>query len=159
MRTAARCISAIVLLALGYLAGSAELFSPVTASAQLEAEPGLSRDAAEQVNSAINSLTEAGAALQREGLYSAATQGINAFAVTVGGVNALEDLEAGRGVDPETFAALYADMAIDSVAEHLGKDEQGRVTYKNKVVRLYPVSRLQSLFQRRMKLAGSSVVP
>jgi len=83
-----------------------------------------------------------------------ATEGVNAFAVTTGGVDAMDDLEKGRGVDPETFAALYAGQANKEVADSLDHDDQGRLTYKNKVIRMYPVSRLKELFQERLRYAG-----
>ena len=85
-----------------------------------------------------------------------ATKGLNAFAVSCGGVNALDDLEAGNGVDPETFAGLYAGLAKPDVAAQLGRDDQGRITYKNKIVRMYPVSRLKKLFATRLKYSGEN---
>ena len=57
---------------------------------------------------------------------------INAFLVLSGGGNALDDLESGHGVDPETFAALYAGLAIPEIGDHLAKDDQSRLTYKGK---------------------------
>ncbi|MEO1982765.1 MAG: hypothetical protein ABGZ24_19825, partial [Fuerstiella sp.] len=45
--------------------------------------------------------------------------GTNYFAVSVGGIDAIRDLEEGRGVDPETYAALYAGYARPEVAKHL----------------------------------------
>ena len=90
--------------------------------------------------------------------------GTNYFAVSVGGIDAIKDLEESRGVDPETFAALYAGYAIPSVAKHLNlkkvRDAQGhlqlviqavdgRLRYKGSVVRLYSPDRLREMFDRR----------
>ena len=73
----------------------------------------------------------------------------NSFLVSTGGGDAVADLESGRGVDPETFAALYADLATDEIAQHLAKDGEGRLTYKGKLVRIYPIARLKELFTKR----------
>jgi hypothetical protein len=78
--------------------------------------------------------------------------GVNYFATSVGGINAERDLEEGRGVDPETFAALYAEMASPKIAQHLDFDEQGRLRYKKNVIRIYSRDRLKQLFQRRDQL-------
>ena len=90
--------------------------------------------------------------------------GINFFGVSVGGINALRDLEEGRGVDPETFAALYAGFAVPSVAKHLNlkkrlvtggrldlqiESADGRLRYKGAAVRLYSRQRLSEMFARR----------
>jgi hypothetical protein len=87
----------------------------------------------------------------------------------VGGLNAKEDLESGRGVDPETFAALYAaaydlkklNLKDESLADWvdiglLDYDAEGRLTYQNKVVRIYPVSRLKKLNTQRRVLIGEA---
>ena len=90
--------------------------------------------------------------------------GTNYFAVSVAGIDALKDLEEGRGVDPETLAGLYAGFAIPDVARHLNlvRDvgtagdvklritaPDGRLRYKGTVVRLYSPDRLRELFERR----------
>ncbi|MEO2019316.1 MAG: hypothetical protein ABGZ53_33700 [Fuerstiella sp.] len=90
--------------------------------------------------------------------------GTNYFAVSVGGIDAIRDLEEGRGVDPETYAALYAGYARPEVAKHLNlrktesttgalllriEDSDGRLRYKGTAVRLYSPIRLRELFQRR----------
>jgi len=88
-------------------------------------------------------------ALQDESRYTTVTKGNNSFAVMVGGVDAVADLEAGQGVDPETFAGLYAGQAMEEYAKFIEKDDQGRITYKGKVVRMYPISKLKKLFSQR----------
>lgn len=90
--------------------------------------------------------------------------GTNYFGVSVGGVDAIRDLEEGRGVDPETLAALYAGFAIPSVAADLNliqiRDPRGRVVlkidapdgrlrYRGAVVRMYSPEKLRELFDRR----------
>jgi hypothetical protein len=94
----------------------------------------------------LNSLLSAG------GQSTTVTSGVNFFGSSVGGVNAEQDLEEGRGVDPETFAALYADLATPRIAEHLDYDELGRLRYKKNVVRIYSRERLKTLFSKRDQL-------
>jgi hypothetical protein len=91
--------------------------------------------------------------LQRQNMYQPAVTGVNSFAISVGGLNVLEDLETTRSVDPETFAALYADRATEEVAQHIAKDEAGRLTYKGKVIRMYPIARIKQLFAKRDEIA------
>jgi len=153
MRTISRGLLMVGLLAVGYVMGASGIFSPTLTQAQ-ESTDGPSKETADKVRSANDALSSAMTALQQESVYVPAILGINAFSTSVGGVNAIEDLEAGRGVDPETFAGLYAGQAVAEVADHLGKDEEGRVTYKNKVVRMYPISRLKELFAQRAKQSG-----
>ena len=80
----------------------------------------------------------------------------------------MRDLEEGRGVDPETFAALYAfeDQELGAtgkterifkrfgvdVSQHLDSDDHGRIRYKGKVVQMYSTDRLNQLFKRRDEL-------
>ena len=155
MRTTIRWCVAIGLLICGYALGASGILSPGAAQAHPAAqELELTEATLEKYKTAYNALQAAGTALQDEQRYVPAIQGINAFAVTVGGINAVEDLETGRGVDPETFAGLYAGRATEDIAQHLARDAEGRLTYKNRVVRIYPISRLQQLFAERDRLAG-----
>ena len=155
MRTMARGFIAVGLLAFGYVLGVHGVFAP-SASLAEDKKDGPSKEAMDKVKGANDALGSTMAMLQQEGAYVPAILGVNSFAVTVGGVNAVEDLETGRGVDPETFAGLYAGQAVAQVAEHLGKDDEGRVTYKNKVVRMYSISRLKALFAKRTKQVATS---
>ena len=93
-----------VLLATGYLLGTYSPFAPARAQ---EAASGPSEDTTKKIVDANDKLKVAVEALKLESRYESATRGINSYAVLVGGLNAKEDLEAGHGVDPETFAALY----------------------------------------------------
>ena len=57
-------------------------------------------------------------------------------------------------IDADHGPQLYAGQASEEVEKHIARDDQGRVTYKGKVVRLYPISRLTRLFKERAQYAG-----
>jgi hypothetical protein len=152
------------LIAVGYLLGNLSLSPLVRAQ---DADAGPSDDSAKKIVAANDALKAAVDQLKLESRYEAATKGINSYGVMVGGVNAKQDLESGHGVDPETFAALYAaaydlkklNLKDETLADWLDVnlldyDAEGRLTYKNKVVRIYPVSRLKKLNAQRMVLIG-----
>lgn len=149
------------LIALGYVLGLLQMNVTATSRAQdppktQEPAKGPSEEATTQIRTANQNLTAAMQALQQEGRYVPAIRGVNSFAVLVGGIDVLGDLEANRGVDPETFAGLYAGLATDEVAPKLGRDAEGRLTYENKVVRMYPISRLREMFANRARIAGET---
>ena len=74
--------------------------------------------------------------------------------------DAISDLETGRGVDPETFAALYAEQATDEVRLKLTRDDQGRLLYNGKLVQMYSISRLKTAFAAKNALSGDkSAIP
>ena len=155
MQRIGKTFAIVALLAAGYVAGSTGLLSPSDLSAQGAAAPqGPSEDSVEKITSGYDTIKAAAAALKREGRYETATRGWNLFAVSVGGLDVKGDLEKGRGVDPETFAALYAGLATNDIQEHIERDSQGRVTYKGKVVQMYPIRRLTQLFKERLKYSG-----
>ncbi|HXY36718.1 MAG TPA: hypothetical protein VEI07_20955 [Planctomycetaceae bacterium] len=158
MRLIPRTVSCFGLLFVGYLLGALQFGapSPLRADPSTDAIQGTVRD---KLRSAEQALAEAMQLLQDEKRYVPAILGLNAFATTVGGVDAIADLESGQGVDPETFAGLYAGQAIPEVAEHLAHDAQGRVTYKSRVVRLYNPTRLKQLFAVRSELAPTGAGP
>jgi len=145
---------ALALLTAGYLLGTQHVLSTDALQAQEEAT-GPSEESIAKIQVANEALQEAEAALATEGFYESATTISNTFAITAGGINALKDLQEGRGVDPETFAALYAGFANDEVKDKIGKDEQGRLTYDNKVIRMYPISKLKKVYTLRAQLAGA----
>jgi hypothetical protein len=153
MKPFSRCLLGLGLLAAGYLLGASGLLTPGVVRAQPSA-PAATEETVAKLKAVHEAMTVATQALQGEGLYTPATNTLNAFAVASGGVNAMDDLESGRGVDPETFAGLYAGMAGEEVAPHLGRDEEGRLTYKGKIVRMYPISRLKRMFAERARLSG-----
>lgn len=141
------------LLLTGFVAGA--VLSPEIQILQAQdADSGPSEETTTRIRAALDALNVAQQALQQESLYTPAVEGLNTFAITAGGVNALQDLETGRGVDPETFAALYAGLAIDEVNQHLGRDDEGRLTYKNRLVRMSPISEIKRMYASRARLAG-----
>jgi len=141
---------AALLLGIGYVAGISGISLPqVTAQ---DAEPLVSEQVGNKIRDAQRRLQDAKEALEAEGKYEAITEGINAYLVFTGGGNAREDLESGRGVDPETFAGLYAGKALPEIQTLLGLNEHGQITYNNEVVRLYSKSRLQKLFTQRTQI-------
>jgi hypothetical protein len=157
------------LLTVGYLLGSLGLFSAVRAQ---EGDAGPTDDSVKKIVAANDALKAAIDQLKLESRYEVATKGINSYAVMVGGLNAKEDLESGRGVDPETFAALYTaaydvkklNLKDETLADWvdvslLDYDAEGRLTYQNKVVRIYPVSRLKKLSTQRRVLIGEVKAP
>jgi hypothetical protein len=152
MRLVSRGAVGLGLLLAGYVLGSTGVLSPTWA----QQPPELLPETVEKVKAAYNALSLAGSTLQQEKAYVPAMKGVNAFAILAGGLDAKQDLESGRGVDPETFAALYAGLASDDIKKDIDRDEQNRVTYKGKVVQMYPIVRLKQLFEARAKLTGEA---
>lgn len=142
--------SAAFFMIVGYVLGQAD-FGPQIVNAQ-QPQSGVQEDTANKIREANRRLIEAMEALKSDGLYESITEGPNAFLILSGGGNSRADLESGRGVDPETFAALYSGRAIPEVKDLLGTDDQGRLTYNGEVIRLYSKSRLQRTFANRVKL-------
>lgn len=138
----------LAMLTLGYLAGTSGVSRPLVA----QEAGGVGEGTANKIRTAGRALRDAMEALQSEGRYESITQGPNAFLILGGGGNAREDLESGRGVDPETFAGLYSNQAIPEFADQLDRDEQGRVTFNGEVVRMYARSRLERVFAERTKI-------
>lgn len=154
MRRWKSAVVGIALLGTGYVLGTVGALDVRTVTAQ-EQDLSVSKDTAEKIRNADFALREAADALRAEGRYGAATDGVNAFLVLSGGGDALSDLDSGTGVDPETFAALYAGQATTDVAELLGRDEENRLTYNGEVVRMYSKARLQRLYAERTKIIES----
>jgi hypothetical protein len=152
MQTFVRAGAVLTLVALGYVLGASGVLAPATAQIQPAAQ--YADTVKEKVKTVYEQVASSMATLEQEGLYTPAIKGVNAFAVSVGGVNALNDLETTQSVDPETFVGLYAGLAVDEVTPHLSFDEDGRLLYKNRPVRLYPISTMQQLIARRRELAG-----
>lgn len=164
MRISVSLFGGAALLTIGYVLGSSQFLSPAPLLAQAGgagASSGveLQEETKTKIRAAADALKAASDALVDEGKYVPATKGVNAFAVLSGGVNAMQDLQNSAVVDPETFAGLYADLATDSIAVDLGKDAEGRLTYKNKVIRMYPLSRLRGLYAIRADITGEELLP
>lgn len=145
-------IAAAVLFAAGYAFGTSSGQSPRTLQAQQEDSTQYSQDVLQAYHKAHKSVREVTNLFVAGGQSTSASGGLNFFAASVGGIDAEKDLEEGRGVDPETFAGLYADMATPKIAEHLDHDEQGRLRYKKNVIRIYSRERLKQLFDKRDQL-------
>ncbi len=154
MQRGRQVITMAAILGLGYLLGSSQVVRLPMVFAQ-DAE-GPSEEAVKKIQTAFDALRAATDTLKQEGFHKPVTKGLNCYAVLAGGLNCEKDLEDGKGVDPETFAALYAGDAVESVAAELSRDEEGRLTYKNKVVRIYPISRLKKVHDHRQQLTGEA---
>lgn len=142
----------VLLLVAGYSTGVLTTANSVTLQAQEGDDQPFGTDILRAYRLVNKSVRELNSLLLAGGQITTVTTGINFFGVSVGGVNAEQDLEEGRGVDPETFAALYADMATPKIAEHLDYDEQGRLRYKKNVIRIYSKERLRTLFNQKDQL-------
>lgn len=172
MRNSMRFVLACGLVAFGYVLGS--IHSDRLALANPEEELP-SEDSIRKIADANNALKSAAQQLTIESRYSSVTKAINPYAVLVGGLNVKEDLEDGHGVDPETFAALNvaaydlkknplkgekSDAADDNALadwvdpQLLAFDANGRLMYKNKVVKVYSISRLRKLNALRTLVLG-----
>ena len=157
MRSLQKTALAAVLFGLGYLAGTSQTDSIQKVNAQGATAANAPSDAVtKEISTVHTALQSAKDILSQEGRYVPATKTLNVSAIVAGGVDAVADLEAGRGVDPETFAALYADQASDDIRPEIGEDEHGRLTYKGKVIRMYSVSRLKQMYQERVRFTGET---
>ncbi len=141
------------LLSIGYLLGISGSLIPQNIKAQPAASANedeaqvdiqLSNEAIKEIQSAHESLTQAMETMKLEGKYTAATEGVNSYLVLTGGGNAIEDIQQGTGVDPFTFAALYAGLATEEISDDLSWDDSNRLMYKNKIIRIYSIEELKS---------------
>lgn len=153
MRTIWKTVSIFSIFGLGFLAGTMQWSAQSTAVAQNNDE-GASEEVTKSITAAYSALQTVRSNLNQEGRYTPAAKMLNVTGVMAGGIDAMADLESGQGVDPETFGALYADMASDEVSIDLDTDENGRLTYKGKVIRMYSIERLKAFYRQRLKFAG-----
>lgn len=126
------------------------------ASSQLTAQDGaagLSDETSGKIKAAHESLKAAMDALQQDGKYEGISDTPNAYLILAGGGNAMEDLQSGQGVDPESFAALYSKAVKPEILDSLTTDDQGRVLYNDQLVRLYSRTRLEKMAAERTKLS------
>ncbi|MBL6706078.1 MAG: hypothetical protein ISQ06_08205 [Planctomycetaceae bacterium] len=154
MRAIWKTVSVLSIFGLGYLAGTMQWSAQSTAVAQPAAE-GASQEVTKSITAAYAALQNVRSNLNQEARYTTATKIINATGLMAGGLDAMSDLESGQGVDPETFGGLYAGYASDEVSVDLDTDENGRLTYKGKVVRMYSIERLKKFYKDRLKFAGN----
>lgn len=164
MRTSVAVLGGAALLTFGYVLGSAQIFAPATLLAQGDQSKPTSGveitdETKTKIKAASDALKAAMDALVDEGKYVSAIKGINTFAVLSGGINSIRDLENNAVVDPETFSALYANLATDTIAAELGRDADGKLTYKNKVIRIYPVSAIRAKYAIRGDITGEELLP
>ncbi|HQX52314.1 MAG TPA: hypothetical protein PLY87_10465 [Planctomycetaceae bacterium] len=168
MRQTAAVVTGLVLFAGGFLCGHLEPVLPTMLNAQVDEPAVLSTDALIVYQKARKAVSDLNDTFIAAGFSTNATTDVNYFSVSVGGIDVLRDLEEGRGVDPETFAALYAfeDQELGAtgqkervfkrfgvdISQHLDSDDHGRVRYKKKVVQMYSTERLNQLFNRRDQL-------
>jgi hypothetical protein len=167
MRSRLHWVTGFGLLLAGFVAGQACVLSIPGVEAQdtkgKKAVPpqlvDLTEDCRDKIKKAADALSAAVEALSQEGRWKPATKNINVSAVFNGGISAKSDLESDNGVDPETFAALYADLATDDIAIDIARNERGLLTYKGKVVRMYSANRIRSMFSNRSLVTGEAKPP
>ena len=170
MRTSITVTSGVALLLIGYLAGASHLLSPAALlaqagkgkarpSADTQGAPPLSDETKSKIKAAAEALKAAQEALEAEGRYGSAIKGVNSFTVLTGGGSSLEDLKSTGNVDPETFGALNAGLAADTVVVDLAFDSENRLTYKNRVVRMYQRSRIKAAYAQRSEITGEDLLP
>ncbi len=156
------------LLSGGYVLGTLDVLQLPASWAQGPKTPELdeqvatitiSNDAIKQIQGIHETLAAAMETLKLEGQYTSATEGLNPYLILTGGGNAIDDLERGFGVDPVTFAQLYAGQAVREVQDELSKDEQGRLLYKNRLIRIYSVERLQKQQEMAQAILEKRVLP
>jgi len=153
MRRFSAVAGSFVVFLAGYAAGTfcGQLPQQIQAT-QEDDDPKYSRDILEAYRKSYKGVRELNNLYVAGGQSTAAYGGMNYFAASVGGIDAEKDLEEGRGVDPETFAALYAGLAVPKIAENMDYDELGRLRYKKVIIRLYSQDRLKRLFHHRDQL-------
>ncbi len=149
MRKLSLIVFAAVVFCAGYLVGSSHSTNQTTVTAATQEEQRLSDQTLVTYRAAQLRFTELGDVLAAENRYRSVSNDHNYFAVSVGGIDAFRDLEEGRGVDPETFAALYAERSVPEIAQHVEFGDDGRLRYKGNIVRVYSRERLKSMFNRR----------
>jgi len=153
MKNLVRVVCCVSLFSAGVWVGQASPFVAAELKAQADAtREGPSTDTLRKIRLAQDNTNDAQSSLENEELYVPAIQGTNSFAVMVGGLNAVQDLERGLGVDPVTFVGLYSGFATEEVAAKLDYDDEGRLTYDGRLVRLYPKARLRQLRARQQQI-------
>ncbi|NNJ27047.1 hypothetical protein [Alienimonas chondri] len=130
--------------------------APVMPVAEAQ-EEAIDESIVARIKEGFEGLRRAQVALEQSGRYVPAANGVNSFIVLAGGYDVLNSLETGRGVDPETYAALEAGFAPQHVLSELGRDENGRLTYKKELVRLMSRETLRTLYLRRGEVLGEAL--
>ncbi|MFV0444757.1 MAG: hypothetical protein ACK5Q5_14390 [Planctomycetaceae bacterium] len=146
-----------VMLATGYWLGSAGGLQSRAAVAFDDVDNKEAAAAEGKIRDAQAALQTAMEELRQINRYNPITDGLNSFLILSGGGDAMQDLESGNGVDPETFAAIYAGKAIPEVADQLGKDDEGRITFQEKPITIYSRSKLQRMFAERLRIKDAGL--
>ena len=154
-RTLLFAAALLAAFAAGRLAGPAP--AAAVAAAAPAVQPAGPDDAViSQIKTGHDALRRAQSNLEQTGAYVPAANGVNAFITMAGGYDVLGSLQSGRGVDPETYAALEAGYAPQAVLTDLGRDPNGRLTYRGELIRLMSRETLRSLYLRRSGLVGAA---
>jgi len=162
-----RLVCSLALVGVGYFLGTSDVLQPAHTSAQPpsanedeqnQAVP-LANETVQQIQMASEALTQAMETLRLEGRYNPAAVPMNPFLILTGGGDAIEDLEQGNGVDPITFAQLYAGMAMREVGDEITRDEQNRLLYKGRLIRMYSIERLQKRYEMHQRILEKRVLP
>jgi len=152
MKNLKRILSATLLVAMGYILGSYQWETTPSANAEQYKRPA-SADIL-KVREAYSILTDVRGNLINDNRHQNALTIVNPLAVCSGGINVIDDLNKGNGVDPVTFGALYAGLASPDLANELGFDEQGRLLFRNKEVRLYSPKKMAKLYERFVNITS-----
>ncbi|MCA9038821.1 MAG: hypothetical protein KDA65_00600 [Planctomycetaceae bacterium] len=151
-----KLVGVLALLAAGYALGIAHQSFLPEAQAQKKEDERIPADSIIRIRNSYATLADAQQDLVAAGTHEISLSIVNPLAVGAGGTRSLEDLERGTGVDPFTFGALYAGLANDSIRSEVTFDEQGRLMYRNKVVRLYSPQRMKELFEDYGRIAAGN---
>ena len=95
-------MGAALLLATGYMAGAVSQPAVLSAVSQEGGSNDVGQDVLKAYHAVSKSVKELNSLLSPGGQSTTVTSGENFFGRSVGGVNAEQDLEEGRGVDPDT---------------------------------------------------------
>jgi hypothetical protein len=112
----------------------------------------LSKETLEKLRNANDALGAAMEALKGESKYNSFCDLPVASLVLAGGGDNVEDLENNLGVDPETYAFLQSGLVSEEIKDNLTYDAQGRVLYKNRVVRISSIEKIKDIAARRKAL-------
>ena len=157
MRCCQTLLFGAAMLTAGYWLGAGGALQPRPVFAQAEEGSKEGAEAENKIRAVQGALQTAMEDLRQISKYNAITDGINSFLILSGGGDAMQDLDSGNGVDPETFAGIYAGKAIPEVAEKLGTDDEGRITYHDKPITIYSRKRLQRMFAERLRIKDDGI--
>lgn len=159
-------VGGCLLVAVGFVLGRVDFSAPEANAQDVFGNENsklgdfdISNETVDKIRLANDALTAAQESLRLEAKYKPATVGVNAFLILTGGGDVVGDLEQGQGIDPESFAALYAGQGTEEVKDHLSYDSEGRLTYKNQLVRMKSPHKLKSVYEYREELMTARLAP